>query len=298
MKRLQLLSCLLLLAVTAFSQEIEVTKFGQATQFIAADDQIRDWDNEICALVKIQGAKIDSVSGAFEVRRNGAEVWAYMTNGDRKLTIYKQGYEPKEVVFNDFGVQDVKSNRVYLMNIYVLELTKQRFFLGVHAGVNFTTSGLKDDYAGSADWRVGYNVGVTGAYMFTDLIGAQVGIFFADKGYKYSINNASQTIDNEKGDFQFIDIPVQALFHFDLSDAIGLQLLAGPCFSINVGGKAKCDNPYLDAKFSDLYSSFQMGGQAGVRLVIAKHYAIGAEYQFGFSNYKCQDIGINLGYIF
>ena len=81
---------MLLLAVTAFSQEIEVTKFGQATQFIAADDQIRDWDNEICALVKIQGAKIDSVSGAFEVRRNGAEVWAYMTNGDRKLTIARE----------------------------------------------------------------------------------------------------------------------------------------------------------------------------------------------------------------
>lgn len=295
MKRLQLLSCLLLLAVTAFSQGIEVTKFGQATQFIAADDQIRDWDNEICALVKIQGAKIDSVSGAFEVRRNGAEVWAYMTNGDRKLTIYKQGYEPKEVVFNDFGVQDVKSNRVYLMNIYVLELTKKRLFIGIHGGVNFTTaSDLGAGYDNDTKWVTGFNIGATGAYMFTDLIGAQVGIFFATKGYKYS-----DFYRDEKGDFQFVDIPVQALFNFKLSESFALQLLAGPCFSINVGGNMKRTLPTLaDVKFSDIYSAFQMGGQAGLRLVIAKHYAIGADYQMGFGNYKNYNFGVNVGYIF
>lgn len=295
MKRLQLLSCLLLLAVTAFSQEIEVTKFGQATQFIAADDQIRDWDNEICALVKIQGAKIDSVSGAFEVRRNGAEVWAYMTNGDRKLTIYKQGYEPKEVVFNDFGIQDVKSNRVYLMNIYVLELTKKRLFIGIHGGVNFSdTKDLGAEYVGSVKMFTGFHIGATATYMFSDLLGASVGLYFFNKGYKYTDN---VFIEEEKGDFQFLDIPVQAQFNFKLAESVALQLSAGPYISVNVGGKITAKDGFND-KFSDKYSSFQMGGQAGLKFVFAKHYAVGADYQYGFGNYKNQNICINVGYIF
>lgn len=296
MKRIQLSFCLLLFSMMAIAQEIQVTKFGQAKQFIAADDQIRDWDNELCALVKIQGAKIDSVSGAFEIRRNGAEIWAYMTNGDRKLTIYKQGYEPKEVVFNDFGILDVKSNKVYLMNIYVVELTKKRLFVGIHGGANFSTaSDLGAGYSSSSTkWVTGFHVGASASYMFTDLIGASVGLYFANKGYKYS----DQNIINEKGDFQFLDIPVQALFNFELSKSFALQLLAGPCFSINAGGKMTRELLYANEKFNDIYSSFQMGGQAGLRFVIAKHYAIGADYQMGFGNYKQYNMGVNVGYIF
>lgn len=292
--RIQLSLLMLLLSATAFAQQITVKKFGQATQFIQASDQIRDWDNELCALVKIQGAKIDSVSGAFEVRRFAAEVWAYMTNGDRKLTIYKQGYEPKEVVFKEFGVDDVKSNKVYLLTIFAPDLAKQKLFIGVHAGVNFTSnSDLGPGYQ-TAEWITGFNVGASAAYMFSDLIGASVGMYFATKGYKYSDIN----IDSEKGDFQFLDIPVQALLNFNLSETFALQVLAGPCFSINVGGKITAKHPWTDAKFSDMYSAFQMGGQAGLRIVIAKHYAVGADYQMGFGNYKCQNFGVNVGYIF
>ena len=111
-QRFQLLTFFMLLSVMAFSQQITVKKFGQANQFIPSENQLRDWDNELCALVKIQGAKIDSVSGAFDVVKHAAETWVYMTSGDRKLTIFKQGYEPKEVYFNEFGVDDVKSTKV------------------------------------------------------------------------------------------------------------------------------------------------------------------------------------------
>jgi hypothetical protein len=285
---------MVLLSVSSFAQQITVKKFGQATQFISASDQIRDWDNELCALIKIQGAKIDSISGAFEVRNSGSEVWVYMTDGDRKLTIHKQGYEPKDVVFNEFNVDGVKSNKVYIMIIYAPELAKKKLFVGVHAGGNFTTNTDLGAGYGNAKWVAGFNLGASAAYMFSDLLGASIGMYFATKGYKYSDVN----IDNEKGAFQFLDIPVQALLNFNLSESMALQVLAGPCFSLNIGGKVTADFPWTDDKFSDKYSSFQMGGQAGLRLVIAKHYAIGADYQMGFGNYKCQNIGINLGYIF
>lgn len=293
--RIQLFFILLVLSATAFAQQITVKKFGQATQFIAADDQIRDWDNELCALVKIQGAKIDSVSGAFEVRRLGAEVWAYMTNGDRKLTIYKQGYEPKDVVFKDYGLDEVKSNKVYLMTLYAPELTKQKLFVGLHGGVNFSDArDLGAEYVGSIKMFTGFHFGVNATYMFTDMFGASVGMFFFDKGYKYS---DSDFIEEEKGDFQFFEVPLQAALRFNLSKAVALQLNAGPYFSINVGGKITSKDGYSE-KFSDIYSSFQMGGQAGLKLIFAKHYAIGADYQYGFGNYKNQNVCVNIGYIF
>ena len=291
--RIQLLLISLVLSVTAFAQQITVKNFGQATQFIAADDQIRDWDDELCGLVKIQGAKIDSVSGAFEVRRQGAEVWVYMTDGDRKLTIHKQGYESKDVVFKDFGVEEVKSNKVYLMTIFAPELTKQKLFIGLHGGANFSTAGLGVGY-GTAEWLAGFYVGGSVTYKFSDLFGAVTGLYFSTKGYKYSDKN----IINEKGDFQFIDIPVQALVQFDFSDAFALQVLAGPYFSVNVGGKVTAEFPWTDEKFTSQYSSFQIGGQAGLKLIIAKHYAVGADYQYGFGNYKNQYIGVNVGYFF
>ena len=292
--RIQLSLFMLLLSSAGLAQEITVKNFGQANQFIAANNQIRDWDNELCALVKIQGARIDSVSGAFEVRKQGAEVWVYMTNGDRKLTIYKQGYEPKNVIFKDFGIDEVKSNKVYLMTIYAPELIKQKLFVGLHAGANFTTnSDLGVGYS-SANWVTGFNFGVSATYMFTDLIGASAGMYLATKGYKYD----DQNIQNEKGNFQFLDMPVQALLNFKLSESLALQVLAGPCFSINVGGKITADFPWADDKFSDIYNTFQFGGQAGLRLIIAKHYAIGADYQMGFGNYKNQGFGVNVGYIF
>ena len=294
-QRFQLLTFFMLLSVMAFSQQITVKKFGQANQFIPSENQLRDWDNELCALVKIQGAKIDSVSGAFDVVKHAAETWVYMTSGDRKLTIFKQGYEPKEVYFNEFGVDDVKSNKVYLMTVYAPELAKQKLFIGLEAYLPFQVYGLVDGVGyGSAEWIVGFNVGGSVTYMFSDLFGAATGLYFSTKGYKYSDMN----IVNEKGDFQFVEIPVQALVQLNLSDALALQFLAGPYCSINVGGKIKADFPWTDEKFSDKYSSFQIGGQAGLKLIFAKHYAIGADYQYGFGNYKNQNIAVHLGYIF
>lgn len=290
--RIHLSLILLLLSASAFAQEITVKDFGQAAQFIASGDQIRDWDNELCALVKIQGAKIDSISGAFEVRNMGSEMWVYMTNGDRKLTIYMDGYEPKDVVFREFGIDGVQSNKVYLMVIYAKQ--KQRLFVGLHAGGNFSTNRDLGAGYGSAKSIAGFIGGVSASYMFSDLLGASAGMYFATKGYKYSDVN----IDDEKGNFQFLDIPVQALLNLNLAKSVALQVLAGPCFSVNLGGKVKAKFPWTDDKFADRYSAFQLGGQAALRLVFAKHYAIGADYQIGFGNYNGQSFGFNIGYIF
>ena len=235
MKRFQLLTIFMLLAVVASAQRITVKNFGQANQFIASENQLRDWDNELCALIKIQGAKIDSVSGAFDVVKHAAETWVYMTNGDKKLTIFKQGYEPKEVSFNEFGVDEVKSNKVYLMTVYAPPLTRKKLFIGLFGGVNFSTaSKLGPEYVGSFEMLTGFHFGANASYMFTENFGASVGMFFMNKGYKYTDN---EVILDEKGEFQFFEIPVQATVRFNLSKAIALQFLAGPYFSINVGGK-------------------------------------------------------------
>jgi len=296
MKRFQLLTVFMLLAVVASAQRITVKNFGQANQFIPGDNQLRDWNDELCALIKIQGAKIDSVSGAFDVVKHAAETWVYMTNGDKKLTIFKQGYEPKEVVFNEFGVSEVKSNKVYLMTVYAPPLTRKKLFIGLFGGVNFSTaSKLGPEYVGSFEMLTGFHFGANASYMFSENFGASVGMFFMNKGYKYTDN---EVILDEKGEFQFFEIPVQATVRFNLSKAIALQFLAGPYFSINVGGKFTSKGAWRDDKFTDVYSTLQMGGQAGLKFIFADHYAIGADYQYGFTKYENQNICVNVGYIF
>lgn len=296
MKRFQLLTIFMLLAVVASAQRITVKNFGQANQFIASENQLRDWDNELCALIKIQGAKIDSVSGAFDVVKHAAETWVYMTNGDKKLTIFKQGYEPKEVAFNEFGVDEVKSNKVYLMTVYAPPLTRKKLFIGLFGGVNFSTaSKLGPEYVGSFEMLTGFHFGANASYMFSENFGASVGMFFMNKGYKYTDD---EIILDEKGEYQFFEIPVQATVRFNLSKAIALQFLAGPYFSINVGGKTTSKGSWRDDKFSDDFSVLQMGVQGGLKFIFADHYAIGADYQYGFTKYENQNICVNVGYIF
>ena len=105
----------MLLTLSAAAQQLTVKSFAPASQIIAGDDRKTDWNNVPCALIKVQGAEVDSVAGAFDVvrRGSGSELWVYVTNGRRNITLYKRGYEPVTVNFSDYNVEGAESNRVY-----------------------------------------------------------------------------------------------------------------------------------------------------------------------------------------
>lgn len=292
--KLTVLMCLLTLSATA--QEISLRDLRQAPQFIASSDQVRDWDDEPCALVKIQGANIDSISGAFEVVKRSGETWAYMTKGDKKLTIFKEGYQPLPVLFDDYGIEGLQSNRVYIIAIFAPELKAKKWFIGIHGGANFSTASLKTGYSDSPKMVTNFNVGGTATYKFSDFIGVTAGLFYSAKGYKYD----DDIITEEKCDGSFLDIPILANLFYDVSPSVTLQAMAGPYLAYCITGKVTCENPWQDDNFTDAYSSFDYGIQGGIGITFAKHYSINATYQYGFGldKYENQTICLNLGYIF
>lgn len=116
MKRMAIrLTMLVLMAMpmTVGAQTLKLVSAELTNQFIAVDDRVTDWNDELCALVKVQGIVADSVSGDFQQKRMGNERWAYLTAGSKRLTIYKEGYVPLQVVFADHGIASIESNRVY-----------------------------------------------------------------------------------------------------------------------------------------------------------------------------------------
>ena len=302
--KLTVLMCLLTLSATA--QEISLRDLRQAPQFIASSDQVRDWDDEPCALVKIQGANIDSISGAFEVVKRSGETWAYMTKGDKKLTIFKEGYQPLPVLFDDYGIEGLQSNRVYIIAIFAPELKPKKWFIGIHGGANFSTASLKTGYGDSPKMVTNFNVGGTATYKFSDFIGVTAGLFYSAKGYDLE---ATELFSDEKCNGNFLDVPIMANLFYDVSPSVTLQAMAGPYFAYNLGGKVTASGKnnkkenlgtMMDEEFKDYYSSIDYGIQGGIGITFAKHYSINATYQYGFGidKYTNQTICLNLGYIF
>ena len=308
-KKIRLSLLLFLLPFCAMAQEINLRDFRQATQFIASGDQVRDWDDEPCALVKIQGTKVDSVSGAFLVSKRAAETWVYMTSGDKKLTIYKTGYEPLTVQFEDYGIEGVKSNRVYLLVLFARELVRpKKWFFGVHAGLNFANTGdidvTKDEdtklkHPDSPSMTTAFNVGATITYKFTDFLGLTSGLFYSYKGYEYEGKKDDPTnYYDENCTAHFLDVPILGTYFINVSTGIDLQLLAGPYLALNIGGKVTRDQVHLNKDFSDVFTSFDYGLQFGAGAIFSKHNTVNATYQLGFETYKNRNICLNLGYIF
>ena len=135
-----IITMLLLLPFRLAAQELIIKQFVQANEFIANADRIKDWSDELCSIVKIQGAEIDSVAGSFDVKTRGAELWVYVTRGTRRLTIYKKGFEPLKAEFRDYGFEKgADANRVYRITI-IEKLpeteTKRSAYFNLGAGFN------------------------------------------------------------------------------------------------------------------------------------------------------------------
>ena len=117
----KLLTCLLssLLAVSyTVAQKATIVSMTETTDFIAGDDQRRDFNKELCALVKIQVVdEITDVEGNVigDIVNHGVEKWVYMAKGSKNIKIHLKNNLPLRVMFRDYKVDALKSNRVYVL---------------------------------------------------------------------------------------------------------------------------------------------------------------------------------------
>lgn len=82
---------LFLLCAYGWAQQANVVSFTETIDIIAGDDQRRDLNRQLCALVKVQVVDdIIDVEGNVvgDIVNRGVEKWVYMAKGSRNMKIH------------------------------------------------------------------------------------------------------------------------------------------------------------------------------------------------------------------
>ena len=114
---------LLLFSISVYSQELHVKSFGIAESDLSAQIQSRkDLNDKNCALVKVgiglQGVQFEgNVVG--QVVNNVGEYWVYMPQGSRMLKVKHPYYPPIIVIFANYSMEKLESNRTYELMLTV-----------------------------------------------------------------------------------------------------------------------------------------------------------------------------------
>ena len=112
-----------LVTFTANAQNAVVIKsFTQTTDHIPGNDRRNDLNGTPCALVKVQVVDdIERIEGnrIGDIVKYGVEKWVYMCAGSRNMRIHLKNHLPVKVMFQDYHINGLESNRVYELVIEI-----------------------------------------------------------------------------------------------------------------------------------------------------------------------------------
>lgn len=111
-----IISLILTLLGVANAQRLTVESMQAMFEPMTVDMQRRDFNNEICALVKVQipmsGVGFEgNVVGDSQFKIN--EYWVYLTHGSKFLQVKCPGYYPLKIDFRKLGLDGVQSKTIY-----------------------------------------------------------------------------------------------------------------------------------------------------------------------------------------
>lgn len=122
----RILTSLLLLVLTAIpampQKAASIKKFSSTTDHIPGAERRNDLNGTPCALIKIQVVDdIERIEGnkIGSIVNKGVEKWVYMCKGSRNMKVHLKNHLPVMVMFRDYDIVGLESNRVYEL---VLEL--------------------------------------------------------------------------------------------------------------------------------------------------------------------------------
>ena len=104
-----------------------VKSFTQTTDHIPGSDRRNDLNGVPCALIKvyvvddierIEGNKIGDV-----VKKGNVEKWVYMCKGSRNIRLHLKNHLPVRVMFQDYHINGLESNRVYELYIEIPDMS-------------------------------------------------------------------------------------------------------------------------------------------------------------------------------
>lgn len=135
---------LLILLITCFvslntmgQNTATVKSFTLTTDHIPSADRRNDLNGVPCALVKVQVVDdIERVEGnnIGEVIHKGVEKWIYMCKGSRNIRLHLKNHLPVKVLFQDYEINGLESNRVYELVITVPQESGSNYVGNVKQG--------------------------------------------------------------------------------------------------------------------------------------------------------------------
>lgn len=150
---------------------------------------------------------------------------------------------------------------------------------GIKAGINYANVNSSDDI--DKDNIIRYQFGVVAKTERDGLLQGQAAILFSQRGYKINFGGLSGT-----NRISYIDIPLDLVLKFGLSDDSGILVLGGPYFSYAVNSRfVDSDGSILNGFKSASYnvkrfdSGFNLG--AGVDF---SNFRITGTYTYGLTD--------------
>ena len=111
------------ISVIAMAQKSATIKnFSITTDHIPGNERRNDLNGNPCALVKIQVIDdIDRIEGnkIGGIVNRGVEKWVYMCKGSRNMRIHLKNHLPVKVMFQDYKINGLESNRVYELTLEI-----------------------------------------------------------------------------------------------------------------------------------------------------------------------------------
>lgn len=107
---------------TSAQNTASVKSFVQTMDHIPVNDRRNDLNGTPCALIKVQVVDdIERVEGnkIGDIITKGVEKWVYMCKGSRNIRIHLKNHLPVRVMFQDYEINGLESNRVYELVINV-----------------------------------------------------------------------------------------------------------------------------------------------------------------------------------
>lgn len=163
--------------------------------------------------------------------------------------------------------------------------------VGVHGGLNIAKS---DVSFVSTDAKVGFNLGVDYQYPIYNSLYVKTGLDFSTLGHKFKAGGIEETFNP-----MYLQVPVTAAYHFELTNGVTLEADGGGYFGFGVGGKETVEDGGLKVKekiFSaedgeTMCKRFDAGLRLGIALNIDS-YVLGVNYTHGLTNvFKDADDG-------
>ena len=105
-----------MLVVAMAQKPATVKSFTATADHIPGKERRKDYSGVQCALVKVQVVDdITRVEGnkIGDIVNKGVEKWIYMCKGSRNVRIHLKNHLPVKVMFQNYKINGLESNRVY-----------------------------------------------------------------------------------------------------------------------------------------------------------------------------------------